>query len=394
MKASLSQSNHKGRGGRSKRPRNKDGSFRRRDRSGQDTRRSIIASWLEQEVVARRSFSHQSFAKMAATVVAVANGREPPLVPLPAGLKFPAKYTLSGRGAMAAFARYRARVNSNRADQENSNSNLDYELGKSSRAQMRRLDAEPLRRVRLQLRLRLRYRGLGSLLDLGTLDLGGLDLKGLEILQLQLWHQAGEEIETAGTKTTLRPDRIYAADPEFEEIRKALTPRELRQVERIWQRGRRRASARSHKREDKKSKAESLNRGIEVPPKAASASSRETKQPAGPVRSEELSHAANDQAAAARAKKANAQESQIEKEEIPVAQTPSSWEEGTVYRERILQYLRENSQEVWTTGQIATRLKISVPLALWALQTLAEERLIANLGSNQWQYIQPDDEKD
>ena len=82
------------------------------------------------------------------------------------------------------------------------------------------------------------------------------------------------------------------------------------------------------------------------------------------------------------------------KEEIPIAQTPNSWEEGTDYRERILQYLRENSQEVWTTGQIATRLKISVPLALWALQTLAEERLIANLGSNQWQYIQPDDEKD
>jgi hypothetical protein len=88
-----------------------------------------------------------------------------------------------------------------------------------------------------------------------------------------------------------------------------------------------------------------------------------------------------------------ARESQIEKEEIPIAQTPSSYEEGTVYRDRILQYLREIFPDACTTGQIATRLKIGVPLALWALETLQEERLIANLGSDQWQYIQPETEK-
>jgi hypothetical protein len=62
-------------------------------------------------------------------------------------------------------------------------------------------------------------------------------------------------------------------------------------------------------------------------------------------------------------------------------------------RERILQYLRENSSVVFTSGQIAVKLKINRSLAREALSTLKDEHLIESLGSDLWKYIKLPEEK-
>jgi hypothetical protein len=206
---------HNGRAVRREGLRNDDGTFRKKDSSKQATRRSIIAHWVEEEVALRRRFADGSFAKITALVVEAARKQILPRVPLPAGVKFPDNYTLSGRGALKAFARYRARAKPNWANRKASNSNVGDETATSSQGQRRNLPNQPLRLVRLQLRPRTPFSEgrAGDDLDLGTFDLGGLSPKDLEALEEWLCLISAIELETSTTRTTLRPDVIYTADP-------------------------------------------------------------------------------------------------------------------------------------------------------------------------------------
>jgi hypothetical protein len=288
MKSNRSRTNHNEQGVPRERLRNNDGSFRRTDSPSQETPRSIIAHWLEEEVAARRIFADGSFAKIAALAAAAAHRRILPRAPLPAGVKFPDNYTVSGRGALKAFARYKARGKTNRANRKRSDSKFECEMETSPPE--RTSDDEPLRVVRLQIQPRRSPSSAeyGSALNLGTFDLGDLDSRGLPVLVGQLGYFRAAEVGIKSTKTTLQPDIFYTADPKYEEIRKALTLREQAQIARIWERGKRRALKKSEASEGQKSGVESLNPRSEVSA-AEPSGSKEGLTSAAQVRSKEIS---------------------------------------------------------------------------------------------------------
>ena len=298
MKWNPSRIDHSGPAVRRERLRNKDGTFRRGG-SSKDTQRTIIARWVEEEVALRRRFAEGSFAKIAGLVVAAVRGRTLPRVRLPAGVKFPDNYTLSGRGALKAFARYRAREKTRRANRKGTDFNAAYETQASSPAQTSKLQDQP-RTVRLELRPRQLFpRASLGYVNLGIFDLGGRDPEFYEVLDELLWHFSARRVEPPKTKTTLEPDVVYTADPKFEEIRQVLTTREQQQLAKIWERGRQRALKKSAERERRKSRIESLSKDSEVPAKAAGPSGPgKPQKTAGQVRPANLSQSNKDRAAA------------------------------------------------------------------------------------------------
>jgi hypothetical protein len=358
------------------RPRNHDGTFRRADSSSQDTRRNIVAHWVEEEVAWRRRFLDGSFAKIAALVVEAAHRRILPRAPLPAGIKFPDNYTLSGRGALKAFARYRARAKPNWANRKKADSNLGYKTA------TRKSPNQPLGLVRLQFRPRLPFskRGAAGDLDLGIVDLGDLDLKGLETLEELLSLFRSIEVEPSRTKTTLQADLFYRADPKFEEIRRYLTPREQERIAGIWERGRQRALKNSQKHDGRKSEAESPNQGSEAPAKAETSVSNEP-----PARSEGISYVDTSRAAGSHADgktpksaRRSTQGKKADRETLPV--------EERRLRDKIIAHFSANPQQSYWLADLVRVLKVEPASLRSVLNDVKKEGIVEEYHPGLWRF--------
>ena len=81
--------------------RNDDGTFRGK-RPKQLTQRSLLARWVESEVMRLKELG-MDFARIAAQITLIGRGRAKPITELPADLRFPLDYRISMQGCHKAY---------------------------------------------------------------------------------------------------------------------------------------------------------------------------------------------------------------------------------------------------------------------------------------------------
>jgi hypothetical protein len=84
--------------------RNSDGTIRNARAPKKYTMRSLIARWVEAEIIRRKQMGF-SFRAIAEQVEEIARGSAQPFVPFSAGMEFPPNYSVSDRACAKAFSR-------------------------------------------------------------------------------------------------------------------------------------------------------------------------------------------------------------------------------------------------------------------------------------------------
>jgi hypothetical protein len=95
--------------------RHPDGTWRGPNQARKLTLRGLLARWVEAETM-RLKQAGMSFEEIAGHIVAVGQGRQPPLVTLPDELEFPGGYRISAQGVHRAFSRAISRLPTSEAD--------------------------------------------------------------------------------------------------------------------------------------------------------------------------------------------------------------------------------------------------------------------------------------
>jgi len=88
----------------SKKPRNSDGTMRRSNQSKRFTNRSIISRWVEAETLHLKRLG-MGYQEIADHIVAVVQGQQRAMVPIPRDVQFPAEYRISMQAVHHAFRR-------------------------------------------------------------------------------------------------------------------------------------------------------------------------------------------------------------------------------------------------------------------------------------------------
>ena len=83
--------------------RNLDGTYKNNNTASRVSNRTLIARWVEAEVLETKQFV-VSFAHAARHITAVVRGQEPPLIPLFPGITFPSDYRISAAACHKAIA--------------------------------------------------------------------------------------------------------------------------------------------------------------------------------------------------------------------------------------------------------------------------------------------------
>jgi hypothetical protein len=96
-------------------PRNSDGTIRRTNRPRVLTNRSIIARWVEAETLHLKRLG-MSFQVIADHIVAVAQGQQQAMVPIPEHAAFTEEYCISAQAVHRAFRRGIARLPNTEAE--------------------------------------------------------------------------------------------------------------------------------------------------------------------------------------------------------------------------------------------------------------------------------------
>jgi hypothetical protein len=91
------------------RPRNSDGTLRKANQPGLTTNRSSTAPWVESETLHLKRLG-MSFQRIAEHLVAVADGHQQAMVPIPEHLRFPQDYSISPQAVHHAFRRALVRL--------------------------------------------------------------------------------------------------------------------------------------------------------------------------------------------------------------------------------------------------------------------------------------------
>ena len=89
--------------------RNSDGTIRNARAAKQYTMRSLIARWIEAEIVRRKQMGF-SFRVIAEQVAEIARGGALPMIPFSVGLEFPPNYSVTDRACAKAFSKAFARA--------------------------------------------------------------------------------------------------------------------------------------------------------------------------------------------------------------------------------------------------------------------------------------------
>jgi hypothetical protein len=84
--------------------RNLDGTYKNNNTASRVSNRTLIARWVEAEVLETKQFV-VSFAHAARHITAVVHAQEPPLIPLFPGIIFPSDYKISAAACHKAYCR-------------------------------------------------------------------------------------------------------------------------------------------------------------------------------------------------------------------------------------------------------------------------------------------------
>jgi hypothetical protein len=90
--------------------RNADGTWRNNRKPIKVGPKVIIARWVEAEVIRRKQRLAYSFETIAEQITQIGRGQLQPIVALPAGVTFPADYSITGRACGMAFSKGLARM--------------------------------------------------------------------------------------------------------------------------------------------------------------------------------------------------------------------------------------------------------------------------------------------